>query len=89
MNKFGQQRLKDVESFLRRVPVFSKLDDRRLARLANGVETEYFEKGDTIMWRNERVDGFYIIDVGEVELHTTTDMKASVKLASGQFFGEK
>lgn len=75
---------KDV---LRKVPFLSDLDDEFIIRIADALNTVYYDAGDVIFERGSEGDVFYVIREGKVEYE---HRKRGVKvLGPGDYFGEQ
>lgn len=91
MEMFGKDRLNEIRGFLKGIQLFSNLEDKVIARLANGVVLEYYQQGDVIVRENEMIDSMDILDIGEIELSQADESgrsKAVKLLKKGDFFGE-
>jgi CRP-like cAMP-binding protein len=76
--------------FLRKVRLFSELDDRALREVANAAVEQRWEKGQEIVRQGESGVGAFIIRSGKVEIvrdHQGRTEKMR-DLGPGQFFGE-
>ncbi len=77
--------------YLRRVPIFARLNGDQLSRLASRLTTERFEVGSNIVRAGEAGDKLYLVVSGEAEV-LTQDSGATgrilVVLRSGDYFGE-
>jgi len=77
---------KDLVSTLRRVPLFSKLSDKDLKRLANNLTERTFPAGHKVAVEGAEGVGFFIIEDGEVTV--TRGGEEVRKLGPGDYFGE-
>jgi CRP/FNR family cyclic AMP-dependent transcriptional regulator len=71
---------------LRRVPLFSELSDRDLARLAQTFKERRFSAGDTIATAGKSGVGFFVIAEGEVTY--LVDGAETGRGGAGDYFGE-
>jgi len=77
---------KPTPALLRKVPLFSGLDDKELASLAEEFNERRFSPGDSIALEGEGGLMFFVVDSGEatVEVHG----EEVGKLGPGSAFGE-
>lgn len=79
---------------LDKIGLFDKLDKNQKLKLAEGLSTVYFRKGEFVVREGEVGDNFYIIEDGEVEclkLQNTDGISRFVNvrtLGVGDHFGE-
>ncbi|MBN2078731.1 MAG: cyclic nucleotide-binding domain-containing protein [Spirochaetes bacterium] len=75
---------------LRRVPVFTNLNDRLFEEVVSRAELLSLREGETICREGEAGDAFYLIRSGEARVYRRHDDRDSLVaiLADGQFFGE-
>jgi monovalent cation:H+ antiporter, CPA1 family len=76
---------------LQQVPLFQKLDQKVLIKLASHVHKVYFFSNDIIIGEGEHGDALYLISQGSVEIsHKKTDQSEIIlaQLSYGSFFGE-
>jgi CRP-like cAMP-binding protein len=59
----------DVIAFLRRIPLFSRLDDGTLARLAERCVPRTFAEGSVLFTTGEPYRGLYMIESGRVRIY--------------------
>src|SRR3712207_6716534 len=71
---------------LRRVPLFSDLDNRELNSLANSFKERSFSAGDTITTEGRAGIGFFVIEDGEAAVAVRGDERGA--LGPGDYFGE-
>jgi CRP/FNR family cyclic AMP-dependent transcriptional regulator len=71
---------------LRKVPLFSRCNDKQLQFIASQVEVMDFEKGKILCTQGESGGDFFVILAGEAEVKR--DGKVLNKLGKGEFFGE-
>ena len=71
---------------LKRVPIFSDLDDKELGRIASTMKQRTFQAGDTVTTEGQGGVGFFVIEEGRA----TVESRSAVvrELGSGDFFGE-
>lgn len=72
-------------SMVARVPLFSTLNAVEIAEIMNLLKARTVPPGSTITRRGEPAEAMYFIASGEVELELRD---ATLRLASGEFFGE-
>ena len=71
---------------LKKVPLFSGLDDRDLERIADSFKERNYSAGDTIAGEGQGGAGFFIIAEGTA--HVTIQCEDRGKLGPGDYFGE-
>ena len=71
---------------LRKVPLFSGLDDRELSQLAGGMQERRVEAGHTVVSQGAGGAGFFVIEEGEAEVTVNGESRAT--LGPGDYFGE-
>jgi CRP/FNR family cyclic AMP-dependent transcriptional regulator len=79
------------KAFLRRVPLFSGLNEQQLETLAAGSARRSFPKGRTIVAEGEPSQSMYILLAGRAKVQRSDSEGKEVILAvlgSGEFFGE-
>ncbi len=77
-------------SILRGIPLFSKLDPKKLKLLAFSSQYQTFEAGEELFHEGDAADGAYIIEEGEVDVLTGHDdrlIKVGT-LGKSDLFGE-
>jgi CRP-like cAMP-binding protein len=77
---------KDLVNTLRRVPLFAKLSDRDLKRLANSLSERSFPAGHEVAVEGSEGVGFFVIESGEVSVSRGGEHVR--KLGPGDYFGE-
>lgn len=86
------ERLADAALALRRCPLFSKADDRALARCAGSLRSRRYRRNQTIFHQGDPGDSLYVIGSGAVKIvlpDSTGDEGAIIAtLGPGDFFGE-
>ena len=79
------------KAFLRRVPLFSGLNEPQLENLAGGSARRSYPKGRTIVAEGEPSQSMYILLAGRAKVQRSDSEGKEVILAvlsSGEFFGE-
>lgn len=71
---------------LRRVPLFSKLGDKELKRLAESFTERPFSSGQALTAEGAGGVGFFVIESGDAEV--TVDGESRRTLGAGDYFGE-
>jgi CRP-like cAMP-binding protein len=71
---------------LRRVPLFSGLDDRDLDRIADSFKQRDYAAGDTIASEGSGAAGFFVIGEGTAKVTVNGEERAT--LGPGDYFGE-
>ncbi|XP_071449257.1 cGMP-dependent protein kinase, isozyme 1 isoform X2 [Hetaerina americana] len=93
MMRTGLQRMEDSVQFLHSVPLFQKLADEILAKVADALELEFYPPGACIVRQGARGDTFYIISGGSVKVtrKESPDGKEEEvrQLGRGDYFGEQ
>jgi len=87
----NQPQLSDEARHLALVPLFSKLDERDLATLAEEVDQVSFKSGDTIFHAFDQGDALYVVESGSIRIWVHDDDVQQVTLSElkpGDFFGE-
>ncbi|XP_065179423.1 cAMP-dependent protein kinase type II-alpha regulatory subunit-like isoform X2 [Sycon ciliatum] len=81
---------KMYEEFLETVPIFSSLERYERMTLADGLYSEKFSDGATIITQGEEADKFYLVERGEVsiKMQKDDDVKEVAHLQKGGYFGE-
>jgi len=74
-----------TEVLIRQMPMFAKLDDAEIGRLARKLTTRLALPGERIVRRGEPGDAMYFIASGAVEVRVQPE---PVRLGTGEFFGE-
>lgn len=75
------------ESFLKEVPVLSRLSLFERSKLADALETESYKAGDVIIKEGEVGENFYLIEKGEADIVKNQEgLVGTVK--RGDYFGE-
>jgi CRP/FNR family transcriptional regulator, cyclic AMP receptor protein len=71
---------------LRRVPLFSDLEERDLDAVANSLREVTFRAGQEVTTEGGGGVGFFVIQEGEATVHVGGDERG--KLRAGDYFGE-
>lgn len=58
---------------LRRAPMFADIGASRLQRIVNGCRLETLDRGDFLFHESERLEGFYVIHRGAINVHRVTE----------------
>lgn len=74
-----------TEVLIRQMPLFAKLNDAEIDRLARKLTTRLALPGERIVRRGETGDSMYFIASGAVEVRVQPE---PVRLGTGEFFGE-
>ncbi len=81
----------DKAAFLRRVPIFSMLEPKHLAGLAEIIHHQRYRKGQIIFYRGDPGNAMYLLLSGSVRMTLPSDGDAEVIVAllrPGDHFGE-
>ena len=73
-------------ALLKRVPLFSDLDDKELGRIASSMKQRTFEAGDQVTTEGQGGVGFFVIEDGEAVVSVGGDERR--RLGPGDYFGE-
>jgi CRP/FNR family transcriptional regulator len=76
----------EVVDTLKRVPLFARLSDRDLKRVAKSMSEREFPAGAEITTQGEDGVGFFVIDGGTAEVQVDGEVVRS--LGPGEYFGE-
>ncbi|MGH2934942.1 MAG: cyclic nucleotide-binding domain-containing protein [Gaiellaceae bacterium] len=71
---------------LKKVPLFSSLDNRELEEIANSMQERRVAAGETVLQQGAGGAGFFIVEEGEADV--TVDGKARSAIGPGDYFGE-
>jgi len=71
---------------LKRVPIFSDLDGKELARIATSMKQLTFISSDTVTTEGSSGVGFFVIEDGEATVTVGGDERR--RLGPGDYFGE-
>lgn len=83
--------LSDEARHLAQVPMFQRLDERELAKLAEEVEQVSFSAGAAIFHESDQGDALYVVESGAVHIWVFDDDAEKITLSElkpGDFFGE-
>jgi len=73
-------------SMLKKVPLFSGLDDRELQEIAASMKERRVAAGETVLEQGAGGAGFFVVDAGEADV--TVDGEARGTIGPGDYFGE-
>jgi len=91
MMSSNQPPLSDEARHLALVPLFSQLDERDLATLAEEVDQVSFKSGEAIFHTFDQGDALYLVESGSVRIWVHDDDVQQITLSElqpGDFFGE-
>ena len=71
---------------LRKVPLFSGLDNKELEQIAGSMRERRFKAGDTMTQEGSGGVGFFVVEEGEAEVSVGGQAKGSI--GPGDYFGE-
>ena len=71
---------------LKKVPLFSSLDDRELEEIAVSMKERRVPAGETILEQGAGGAGFFVVDEGEAEVTVSGEPVATI--GPGDYFGE-
>jgi CRP/FNR family cyclic AMP-dependent transcriptional regulator len=71
---------------LKKVPLFSGLDNRELEQIAGSMRERRVPAGETVLEQGAGGAGFFVVDEGEAEV--TVDGKPVSTVGPGDYFGE-
>jgi CRP/FNR family transcriptional regulator, cyclic AMP receptor protein len=71
---------------IKRVPLFSGLDDRELRQVAGSMKERTFNAGDTVVQEGEGGVGFFVIEDGTATVSVGAQEVRT--LGAGDYFGE-
>jgi CRP-like cAMP-binding protein len=71
---------------LRKVPLFSGLDDRELQEIAAQMRERTFAAGDTVTQEGAGGAGFFIVESGEADVSVGGEQRGTI--GAGDYFGE-
>ncbi|XP_056466006.1 cGMP-dependent protein kinase 2-like [Gadus chalcogrammus] len=93
MMRTTKARHEEYFNFLRSVSLLKELPEEKLAKIADCLEVDYFNRGEFIIREGEEGNTFFIIAKGEVSVTQTTEVHGQPKeiktLGVGDYFGEK
>jgi CRP/FNR family cyclic AMP-dependent transcriptional regulator len=73
-------------ALLKRVPIFSDLNDKELERIASSMKQRTFQAGDQVTTEGQGGVGFFVIEDGEALVSIGGDERR--RLGPGDYFGE-
>ena len=71
---------------LRKVPLFSGLDNKELEQIASSMRERRFKAGDTVTQEGSGGVGFFVVEEGEAEVNVGGEAKGTIR--PGDYFGE-
>ena len=71
---------------LKKVPLFSGLDQRELEQIASTMRERRFSAGDTVTQEGAGGAGFFVVEEGEAEV--TVEGESRGTIGAGSYFGE-
>ncbi len=71
---------------LKKVPLFSGLDNKELDQIASSMRERRFKAGDTVTQEGAGGVGFFVVEEGEAEVDVGGETKGVV--GPGDYFGE-
>ena len=71
---------------LKKVPLFSELDNRELEQIASSMRERRFKAGDTVTQEGSGGVGFFVVEQGEAEVTVGGQDRGVV--GPGDYFGE-
>ena len=71
---------------LKKVPLFSGLDDKELKEVASSMRERKFRAGDTVTQEGAGGVGFFVVESGEADVNVGGETRGSV--GPGDYFGE-
>ncbi len=71
---------------LKKVPLFSGLDEKELKEVASSMRERKFRAGDTVTQEGAGGVGFFVVESGEADVNVAGEAKGSV--GPGDYFGE-
>jgi CRP/FNR family transcriptional regulator, cyclic AMP receptor protein len=71
---------------LKKVPLFSGLDDRELQEIAAQMRERRFSAGDTVTQEGAGGAGFFVVEQGEADVSVGGGARGSI--GAGDYFGE-
>lgn len=93
MMQTGMQKIEEKLTFLKSVPLFSKMSNDVLLRLSDALEMTVYKKGDYIVRQGTHGDTFYIISEGQVRVTKRVEGKREEEeirfMSRGDYFGEQ
>jgi CRP/FNR family cyclic AMP-dependent transcriptional regulator len=71
---------------LKKVPLFSGLDNRELNQIASSMRERRFKAGDTITQEGAGGAGFFVVEEGEADVNVGGEKRGAI--GPGDYFGE-
>jgi CRP/FNR family transcriptional regulator, cyclic AMP receptor protein len=71
---------------LKRVPLFSELDNRELQQIATSMRERRFRAGDIVTQEGSGGVGFFVVEEGEAEVNVGGETRGTI--GPGDYFGE-
>ena len=71
---------------LKRVPLFSELDNRELEQIATSMRERRFRAGDVVTQEGSGGVGFFVVEEGEAEVNVGGEARGTI--GPGDYFGE-
>ena len=71
---------------LRKVPLFSGLNDKELGQIASSMRERRFNAGDTVTQEGSGGVGFFVVEDGEAEVNVGGEVRGTI--GPGDYFGE-
>jgi CRP/FNR family transcriptional regulator, cyclic AMP receptor protein len=71
---------------LKRVPLFSELDNRELQQIATSMRERRFKAGDVVTQEGSGGVGFFVVEEGEAEVNVGGETRGTI--GPGDYFGE-
>uniref|UniRef100_A0A0K0FYZ6 cGMP-dependent protein kinase n=1 Tax=Strongyloides venezuelensis TaxID=75913 RepID=A0A0K0FYZ6_STRVS len=91
--KLGIERHSQMINFLKKVSLFSNLNEDRLSKLADVMDQDYYPGGHYILREGEKGNTFFVINSGSVRITQQIDDEPEPReiriMGPGDFFGEK
>lgn len=83
--------IKELQSFLREIPVFSIYEDQELAELLQNLKLMSLNAGEVVFRQGDVGDNFYIVYSGRIRILQKNEQDKEVNLgivSKGDLFGE-
>lgn len=87
-NFFRKKESEDIFTLLKRVPIFESLSKHELKFIERILHRRTYDENEIIFREGEAGLGMYIIEEGEVTIHSGTRDNVLARLTDGEFFGE-
>ena len=71
---------------LKKVPLFSGLDDKELRQIADTMQERRFSAGSTVTQEGAGGVGFFIVEEGQADVSVAGEQRGTIK--AGDYFGE-